>query len=175
MKDCIYFQEQIMLKFYNEDFDGALVSHITNCENCRNFENELIAGLSLSYGARHSDNLNAINRNILSAKSDNPAVSHKWKFRLTAPSLYKYATAAVLLIICAVLIIPQINKTNLFNSSVSVNTNIQKSNKPDIVKLTTFNIGGDNANIFSDFEKEIEKIENELEKFIKGEIFYEEA
>lgn len=50
MKNCKYFEEQIMLKFYNEDYDRVNTNkHLAYCNNCVEFEKNLEQSLDIEF------------------------------------------------------------------------------------------------------------------------------
>jgi len=48
LKDCKYYEEQIMLKYYNEDYDNSLDIHLQTCFQCNKFNTDLTKSLSLN-------------------------------------------------------------------------------------------------------------------------------
>ncbi len=147
MKNCEYYKEQIMLDYYNEDFDREVMAHIADCLNCRVFKNELNTVLSIP--AADSDMFKKVKNNIVKPRRN--IVFGKFR------NLVKFSAAAVFLFV----VFSTAQKYNFTGSKKTQNNRIQP------VEITTYTNGGDEIIIeeFSELETELDKLESELKSF----------
>ncbi|HPG30324.1 MAG TPA: hypothetical protein PKY81_09595 [bacterium] len=147
-KNCSYYQEQIMLKFYNENFDATVSSHLENCLECRQFEKDLNEKLQFNF--KDSDFV-AVKNKIQGNSSLN---YYNFKY-------FKYAAAVFLLLLIPVMFFQDKNERTLKKS-------ILKGTQLDLTAKK--NKGGEKTNIsytaFSDMESAITDLKSDMDNFI---------
>lgn len=149
-KKCSYYQEQIMLKFYKENFDETITAHLKNCIECQNFEKDLNKKLNFNFEDFEFETVKK-------------KINRKGGFDYFNFKYFKYIAAAVFLLLLIPVIFFQNNKVKTLNKTVITGAQF------DLTAVKK-NKGGDKAKIsytaFSDMESEITDLKSDMDNFI---------
>ncbi len=77
MKDCQYFQEQAMLKFFNEIYDLEYNTHLQKCADCSEFSKSLNDKFKAELNDSVKNDLERIKFSILSSSKNKKSKNYK--------------------------------------------------------------------------------------------------